>query len=49
MTIAAIFRNFEMELVDSGLENITMTRGYNFGFTDDYDWGVRIRITKVLE
>ncbi|KAL1607860.1 hypothetical protein SLS60_002798 [Paraconiothyrium brasiliense] len=49
MTIAAIFRNFEMELVDSGLEDITMTRGYSFGFTENYGWGVKVRITKVLE
>ncbi|KAK3203875.1 hypothetical protein GRF29_106g902064 [Pseudopithomyces chartarum] len=49
LTLAAIFRNFDMELVDSGLENITSTRGFTFGFTDSYDWGVKIRLIKALE
>ncbi len=49
LTLAAIFRNFDMELVDSGLENITSTRGFTFGFTDNYDWGVKIKLTKALE
>lgn len=49
LTIAAIFRNLEIELVDSGLENITMKRAYTFGFTDNYDWGVKIRVTNFLD
>ncbi|KAF2447649.1 benzoate 4-monooxygenase cytochrome P450 [Karstenula rhodostoma CBS 690.94] len=49
MTVAMIFRNLEMELVDSGLEDITMTRGYQFGFTENYKWGTKVKITKVLE
>ncbi|KAF1974959.1 benzoate 4-monooxygenase cytochrome P450 [Bimuria novae-zelandiae CBS 107.79] len=48
LTIAAIFHNFDLEFVDSGLENITTTRGYFFGFTDNYDWGVKFRVKNVL-
>ena len=49
LTLAAIFRNFDMELVDSGIENITTTRAYQLGFAEDYKWGIKVKITKVLE
>ncbi|KAJ4301925.1 hypothetical protein N0V90_004021 [Kalmusia sp. IMI 367209] len=48
LTVAAIFRNFDMELVDSGLENILTYRGYTFGFTKNLDFGIKVKITKVL-
>jgi hypothetical protein len=49
MTVAAISRHFEMEIVDSGLGDIAMKREYSFDFTNNYEWSVKARITKVVD
>ena len=49
LTTAAIFRNFDLELFESGLEDITMTRNYSFGYTDNYTWGTKVKVTGILD
>jgi len=44
-----VFRTFDLELVDTGLENITTYRAFAFGFTKDYEFGIKVRVTKVLD
>jgi hypothetical protein len=49
MTIAALVKKFEFELVDSGMQDIKVYRDYGFGFNEKYEFGVDFRITSVLE
>jgi hypothetical protein len=47
--VAALVRNFDMELVDSSIKNITLYRDFAFSFDENYNYGVNFRITKVLQ
>jgi hypothetical protein len=38
-----------MELVDSTIKDITADRDFAVGFTKDYRFGIKIRVTKVHE
>jgi hypothetical protein len=47
--VAAVVRNFNLELVDAKKEDMAADRDFAMAFTKDYTWGVKIRVTKVLE
>lgn len=49
LTIAALVRNFDFELVDSSIEDVTLYRDYALSMNKDYGFGINVRITKVLE
>ncbi|CAI6328924.1 unnamed protein product [Periconia digitata] len=49
LTVAAVFRNFVLEIVDSSLEDITAYRSYGLGFNKQYGFGINIKVSKVLE
>lgn len=49
LVTAAVVRGFDIELVDSGLEDILPYRDFTFSFTKDYRFGVKIRVTKALD
>ncbi|KAI4659907.1 uncharacterized protein J4E79_005709 [Alternaria viburni] len=47
LTIAAMVQNFDLELVDSSIENITPDRDFGLAFDKNYNFGVNLRVTKV--
>ncbi|KAI4952609.1 hypothetical protein J4E91_003081 [Alternaria rosae] len=49
LTIAAMVQNFDLELVDSSIENITPDRDFGLAFDKNYNFGVNLRVTKVLQ
>lgn len=49
LTIAAMVQNFDLELVDSSMENIIPNRDFGHAFDKDYNFGVNFRVTKVLQ
>ena len=49
LTIAAIVRNFDMELVDSSVKDVIAERAFLLGFTKEYTFGVKVKVTKVFE
>jgi len=49
LTIAAMVQNFDLELVDSSIENITPDRDFGLAFDKSYNFGVNLRVTKVLK
>lgn len=48
LTVAALVRNFDMELIDSSVENIIPYREFAMGFDKNYTFGVNFKVTKVL-
>lgn len=42
-------QNFDLELVDSSIENITPYRDFGLGFDKNYNYGVNFRVKKVLQ
>jgi hypothetical protein len=48
LTIAALVQNFNMELVDSSVENLVAYRDFALAFDKDYNFGVKFKITEVL-
>ena len=48
LTIAAVAMKFDLELVDSSIENITPYRDFNLAFDKDYNFGVNFKVKKVL-
>ncbi|KAH7386033.1 benzoate 4-monooxygenase cytochrome P450 [Pyrenochaeta sp. MPI-SDFR-AT-0127] len=46
--VAALVRNFDMELVDSSIEDIVPYRDYGLSFNKGYKVGVNFKITDVL-
>jgi hypothetical protein len=49
LTTAALVRNFDLELVGSFIQNITMYREYAISFDKDYNYGVKSMISKALQ
>jgi len=49
LTTAAIVRNFDMELVDSSVQDVIAERAHMLGFTKNNTFGVKVRVTKVHE
>jgi hypothetical protein len=49
LTTAALVRNFDLELVGSSIKNITMHRDYALPFDEDYDYGLKFKISRVLQ
>lgn len=49
LTVAALIRNFDMELVDSSVKNVEIHRDFAMGFTEDRSFGVQFKVTKVRE
>lgn len=49
LTIAALIRNFDFELVDSSIDDIALHRDYALAMNKNYGFGIRVRITKVLQ
>ncbi|CAE7032707.1 hypothetical protein P3342_006906 [Pyrenophora teres f. teres] len=48
LTVAALAKNFELELVGSTLEDINSHRDFGLGFNKEYDFGVDFRVKRVL-
>jgi len=48
LTVAALVRIFEFELVDSSIEALTVYRDYALSFNEHCSYGVNFRIAKVL-
>ncbi|CAA9961297.1 Benzoate 4-monooxygenase cytochrome P450 [Pyrenophora teres f. maculata] len=48
LTVAALVKNFELELVGSTLEDINSHRDFGLGFNKEYDFGVDFRVKRVL-
>jgi hypothetical protein len=48
MTIAALIQNFNIELVDSSIDNIIPAREFTLAFDKDYNFGVNFRIMEIL-
>jgi hypothetical protein len=48
LTTAALVRHFDFELGDSSIKNITMYRDYALSFDEDYNYGSKFTIRKVL-
>jgi hypothetical protein len=48
LTTAALVSHFDFELGDSSIKNITMFRDYALSFDEDYNYGVKFKISKVL-
>jgi hypothetical protein len=48
LTVAAVVRNFELELVDSGVRDVIAERDFAMGFTKDYKFGINVRVKEVL-
>ncbi|KAF2029214.1 hypothetical protein EK21DRAFT_113108 [Setomelanomma holmii] len=49
LTIAAMVQNFDFELVDSSIENIFPYRDYALSYGKDHNYGVKFKMTKVLQ
>lgn len=49
LTIAALIRNFDFELVDSSIDDIALYRDYALAMNKNYGFGIKVRITKVLQ
>ncbi|KAF1835134.1 benzoate 4-monooxygenase cytochrome P450 [Decorospora gaudefroyi] len=49
LSVAALVQNFEMELVDSSIENIIPYRDMGLAFDKEYNFGVNFKISKVLQ
>jgi hypothetical protein len=49
LTVAAMVQNFDLELVDSSIENIIPDRDFGLAFDKDYNFGVKLRVTKALK
>lgn len=49
LTVAALVRHFDFELVNSSIENITPYRDYILSFDKGYKFGVDFRVTNVLQ
>ncbi|KAG9194222.1 hypothetical protein G6011_04257 [Alternaria panax] len=49
LTVAAMVQNFNLELVDSSIENITPDRDFGLAFDKDYKFGVNFRVAKILQ
>jgi hypothetical protein len=49
LTTAALVRNFDLELVGSSIKNITMHRDYALPFDEDYDYGLKFKVSRVLQ
>lgn len=47
LTVAAMVRNFDLQLVDSSLEDVQGYRDFSFGFTKDYKYGIKVRVAGV--
>ena len=48
LTVAVLVKRFEMELVDSSIKNIAPVRDYGLAFNEEYNFGVKFKVTKVL-
>jgi hypothetical protein len=48
LTVAAVAMKFDLELVDSSIENITPYRDFNLAFDKEYNFGVNFKVKKVL-
>jgi hypothetical protein len=48
LMVAAVVRNFELELVDSSVRDVIGERDFAMGFTKDYRFGINVRVKKVL-
>lgn len=48
LTVAALAMKFNMELVDSSIENITPHRDFNLAFDKEYNFGVHFKVKDVL-
>jgi hypothetical protein len=49
LTTAAIFRNFDMALVESSVEDVIAARSFLLGFTKNNTFGINFKVTKVHE
>jgi hypothetical protein len=49
LTVAAMVQNFDLELVDSSIENIIPDRDFGLAFDKDYNFGVKLRVIKALK
>ncbi|KAL1798300.1 hypothetical protein ACET3X_002337 [Alternaria dauci] len=49
LTVAAMVQDFDLELVDSSIENITPDRDFGLAFDKNYNFGVKFKIVKVLQ
>jgi hypothetical protein len=48
LTVAAVAMDFNMELVDSSIDNITPHRDFNLAFDKEYNFGVYFKVKEVL-
>jgi hypothetical protein len=48
LTVAAVAMNFDMQLVDSSIENVMPYRDFNLAFDKEYNFGVNFRVAEVL-
>ncbi|KAF2688865.1 cytochrome P450 [Lentithecium fluviatile CBS 122367] len=49
LMLAALYRNFDFELVDSSVKDVIAEREFGLGYTKDYRFGVKVRVTKIFE
>jgi hypothetical protein len=48
LTVAAVAMNFDMELVNSSIENIMPYRDFNLAFDKEYNFGINLKVKEVL-
>jgi len=48
LTVAALVQNFDLELVDSSVEDIIPYRDFGLAFNEKYDFGVDFKVKRVL-
>ncbi|KAF7450793.1 Cytochrome P450 [Pyrenophora tritici-repentis] len=48
LTVAALVRNFELELVGCSIKDVVSYRDFGLGFNKEYDFGVDFRVKRVL-
>ncbi|KAH7068192.1 benzoate 4-monooxygenase cytochrome P450 [Paraphoma chrysanthemicola] len=48
IAVTALVHNFDMELVDSSIKNIIPYRDYALSFDEDYNYGVKFKVAKLL-
>jgi hypothetical protein len=48
LTVAALVRNFDMELVESSVKNIEAYREFAMSFDENCMFGVKFKVTNVL-
>jgi hypothetical protein len=47
-TIASVARRFDLELHETGLENVRMARDVSFAWPEEGEFSVKVKVARVL-